>query len=401
MYISGKPYPFLNQLLSESKKAIRTPFPLYRKNLHFFFSGRYAFAGAMKVLDLSPGDEILFPSYSCGIELDSIRYCKLKPVFYKINRKLLVDIEDVLQKITSRVKALLIIHYLGFPQPVDEIRRICSEKKIYLIEDCAHAFLSSYMGHPLGSYGDASFFSLWKTLPVPNGGVLNINRKGYTCTRQQQNPSKFSTLFSLVELMRAKTWDDAPTIKEDVQRILHDVTHITISSIKFFVVGFRKIFNPKALYLVRVDSYSFEEDLVDWGISRSAMNIVDNTDFDRVKRIRRKNFQYLLEYFLSSHHGILPFQKLPEGVCPLFFPIIVENSETRQKLHSLLKCRGITTHPWWSRFHASVEWDKFPDAVGLKKRLLGLPIHQDLELHHLDRIIVEFEKVYQHIEAKG
>jgi dTDP-4-amino-4,6-dideoxygalactose transaminase len=86
---------------------------------------------------------------------------------------------------------------------------------------------------------------------------------------------------------------------------------------------------------------------------------------------------------------------LLEGVCPLFFPIIVENSLLRNNLYRILKSRGITTHPWWNRFHPAVPWDKFRDAVYLKERLLGLPIHQDLTFKHLDFLIKEFEKAFE------
>jgi dTDP-4-amino-4,6-dideoxygalactose transaminase len=91
-------------------------------------------------------------------------------------------------------------------------------------------------------------------------------------------------------------------------------------------------------------------------------------------------------------------QQLTEGVCPLFFPVIVESGEFRQKLYNSLKSRGVTTHPWWSRFHSQVPWGEFPDAVELKQRLFGLPIHQDLEIHHLDHIIEEFDNICQRIE---
>ncbi len=90
---------------------------------------------------------------------------------------------------------------------------------------------------------------------------------------------------------------------------------------------------------------------------------------------------------------------LPDGVCPLFFPVIVKNSEFRQSLYDLLKKRGIITHPWWDRFSTGVPWEKFPDAVYLKERLFGFPIHQDLELHHLELMINEFRKAYKIIEG--
>ena len=397
MYISGKPNLFLHQLLPDGKGSRRRPFPLDQKNSHLFFSGRYAFAGSLKALGLGAGDKILFPSYNCGVELDPISYYRLEPVFYKINKNLLIDLEDLFQKITGQVKALLIIHYLGFPQPVDEIKRICCEKNIFLIEDCAHALLSNYMGRPLGSYGDASFFSLLKTLPVPNGGVLTINSKDFSCTRDQQSPSRLSTLFSLVELSHLNTWDDDLALQESIQRFFRIGVYSTAKYAKYCVAAFRKIFNPGALYLVRPDDYFFDQKLVGWGISQSSMNIIQNTDFERVITSRRRNYQYLCDYFCSNDRVILPLQQLPTGVCPLFFPMMLKSEEIRRNLYDVLKNRGIVSHPWWSKFHPQVPWEKFPDAVELKQKLFGLPIHHDLELSHLDRMIEEFENACQRI----
>jgi dTDP-4-amino-4,6-dideoxygalactose transaminase len=64
----------------------------------------------------------------------------------------------------------------------------------------------------------------------------------------------------------------------------------------------------------------------------------------------------------------------------------------------ILKRKGIITHPWWDRFHPAIPWNEFPDAVYLKTRLFGLPIHQDLTLKHLDLVIEEFENAYKNME---
>lgn len=125
--------------------------------------------------------------------------------------------------------------------------------------------------------------------------------------------------------------------------------------------------------------------------------IINKTDFEEIKIIRRRNFEYLLNYFHKNERGILPFHELPSGVCPLFFPIILESAEQRERLYRTLKERGVTSHPWWDRFHPEVLWDEFPDAVYLKTRLFGLPVHQDLTLKHLEHVIEEFEKAYTSI----
>ena len=372
-------------------------FPLNQERRFYYFSARYALAAGIRALGIKPGDTVLLPSYNCGAEIDPILHMKIRPVFYKIGKNLDVDCDDIVRKVTADVKAILVTHFLGFPQPVDQIKRICTEKNLFLIEDCAHALLSNYNGRPLGSYGDASIFSLLKTLPVPNGGVLVINNANIDYRHYPVRPNLFATSFYAAELLKHKTYGNESSTKENILRILSNVVFFNLSSVRLMLAAFRKYLNPKGLYLVKPDSYLFRENLQSWGISNLSRRIIDRTHFEELRSFRRRNFEYLLSHFLKNERGILPFKELPAGVCPLFFPIILESPEQRRRLYETLKARGIITHPWWDGFHPEVPWNEYPDAAYLKQRVFGLPIHQDLTYEHLEQVIKEFEKAYQKI----
>jgi dTDP-4-amino-4,6-dideoxygalactose transaminase len=393
-YISGKPTFYLKQVLPKGREKLSV-FPLSQNRWYYFFSSRYALAAGIKALGIDPNGTILLPSYNCGAEIDPILHLGLRPVFYNINKKLVVDFEDLFRKITRGVKAILVTHFLGFPEPINEIKKICVERNLFLIEDCAHALLSTHNGKPLGSYGDVSIFSLLKTLPVPNGGVLLINNMNICHNYYPERPNFFATCFYAAELLKYKTIGNNNAIKENGLNLLYDGVYLSLSSFRLMLAGFRKYFNPKGLYLVKPDSYLFIKDLCSWGISDLSKKIINKTDFEEIKIVRRRNFEYLLNHFLKNVRAILPFKDLPVGVCPLFFPLILESAEQREKLYRTLKRRGVITYPWWDRFHPEVPWDEFPDAVYLKKRLFGLPIHQDLTLKHLDLMIEEFENAYK------
>ena len=354
-------------------------------------------AALLKAFNLNKGDQILVPSYNCGVEIDPLLRNKIKLVFYRIKKDLHIDVEDLVTKIDKSLKAILITHYLGFPQPIEEIKRICEERKVLLFEDCAHALLSSNGEKPLGSYGDAAFFSLLKTLPAPDGGVLVVNNKNINYNPCFLKPNLFATYFYAAELLRHKTMGNKNSFKENALNLIYNGVYVSMSFVRLMLAGFRKFFNLKGLYLVKPDSYLFIEELQPWGISGFGKKVINRTNFEEVKNNRRRNFEYLLSYFLKNERGTLPFYELPVGVCPLFFPIVLESNEKRDRLYTILKGRGVTTHPWWDRFHPGVPWDEFPDAVYLKSRLFGIPIHQDLTLNHLDRVIEEFEKAYQSI----
>jgi len=308
-----------------------------------------------------------------------------------------VDIEELVRIKDKNIKALMITHYLGFPQEIDEIEKYCKEKNIYLIEDCAHSFLSNFKEQQLGSYGDIAFFSILKTLPVPNGGLLIINRDELNYNLEKEKPNIFTTMSHMIELYHLKTFSDNNNAKKIIEKLISESLYLFWKNIKHLLAVYKKTINPGALYLIRPDSDYFIENIMKWEASSFTLRIIRNTNFDSIKMIRRRNFEYLLNHFLKNERGILPFTKLPPGVCPLFFPIILESGEKREKLYKTLKNKGVITHPWWDRFHPKVPWDEFPDAVYLKSRLFGIPIHQDLTLNHLDRVIEEFEKTYQSI----
>lgn len=390
-YISGKPTFYLKQVLPKGREKLSV-FPLDQKRCYYFFSSRYALAAGIKALGIAPNDTILVPSYNCGAEIDPILHLGLRPIFYNINKQLIVDFEDLFRKITGGVKAIFVTHFLGFPEPIDEIKKICVERNLFLIEDCAHALLSTCNGKPLGSYGDISIFSLLKTLPVANGGVLVINNLNIKHNHCPKKPNLFATSFYAAELLKYGTTRNNNLIKEKGLSLFYNGVYLSLSSARLMLAGFRKYLNPKGLYLVKPDSYLFVKDVSSWGISGLSRNVINGTDFDEIKSIRRRNFEYLLEYFLKNERGILPFRELPPGVCPLFFPLILESGEKRERLYRTLRSRGIITHPWWDRFHPEVPWNEFPDAVYLKTRLFGLPIHQDLSIQHMERVIEEFEK---------
>ncbi|MCX5704161.1 MAG: DegT/DnrJ/EryC1/StrS family aminotransferase [Candidatus Omnitrophica bacterium] len=130
---------------------------------------------ACRLLGLGSGTEVLAPAYNCGSEIDALLDSGASVVLYRIDRCCKIDIEDLRSRITSKTKAIYVTHYFGFPQGMGEIRELCSIYKIYLIEDCALSLFSSDGLKKLGDCGEIAVFSLPKTLPVPDGGVLVIN----------------------------------------------------------------------------------------------------------------------------------------------------------------------------------------------------------------------------------
>lgn len=72
------------------------------------------------------------------------------------------------------------------------------------------------------------------------------------------------------------------------------------------------------------------------------------------------------------------------------FPTVTAN---RQLLHAHLRRFGIDSHVWWRYLHPSVPWEAFPAARSLKEGVLGFPIHQDLEILHMEKIVEALGKI--------
>lgn len=155
----------------------------YLEKKYFTYLGRDALFQAMKILSLDKDNKILLPSY-VGMNLkegsgiyDPIVSLNVGIEFYKINEDLSLDLDDLKKKMKSKnIKAVLLIHYFGFPQEdIQKVVEECKKNNVYLIEDCAHTMNSYFEGKKLGSFGDISFFSINKIMPTPNGGILVIN----------------------------------------------------------------------------------------------------------------------------------------------------------------------------------------------------------------------------------
>src|SRR5690606_23065262 len=147
------------------------------------------------------GKEVLFPSYFHGVELDALLEAGARVRFYPVDRRMQVDPREVVQRIGKETAAVYLIHYVGFPGPVEELAAICEERGVRLIEDCALALLSCLGERPLGSFGHAAVFCLYKTLPTPNGGVLVLRHPPAIRLPEGERPNLASTVGPMLASM--------------------------------------------------------------------------------------------------------------------------------------------------------------------------------------------------------
>ena len=134
------------------------------------------------VKKLKPGDEVLIPAICWSTSLWPIIQSGLKVKFVDIDVKTFnIDINHLIKKITSKTKALMLVHALGNCADMDKIVKICKEKKIILIEDTCEALGSSFNKKPLGTFGDFSSFSFYYSHHITSGegGMVCVKNKKY------------------------------------------------------------------------------------------------------------------------------------------------------------------------------------------------------------------------------
>ncbi|MDK2949131.1 MAG: 8-amino-3,8-dideoxy-alpha-D-manno-octulosonate transaminase [Patescibacteria group bacterium] len=175
------------------------------RNAFAFNSGRSSLIAILKAMEIKKGDEVIMQSFTCNAAVNPIRYVGATPIFADIDENLNISLDDLKKKITPKTKAIMVQHTFGNPARIDEIKEICSEKKIYLIEDCAHSLGAMYKGEFCGFFGDASFFSFGRDKVISSvyGGMVTINNEllidGVSSFQKElKNPSVFWTIQQLL-----------------------------------------------------------------------------------------------------------------------------------------------------------------------------------------------------------
>lgn len=118
-------------------------------------------------------------------------------------------------------------------------------------------------------------------------------------------------------------------------------------------------------------------------IDALSLHLFENADINSIVSKRRNNFSYLLKE-VAGHGYDYIYRELPDGVSPFGFPILLEE---RDKVHKSLYRKGYLLQAIWDELPEDITEEEFPDSHYLRRRVLVLPVHQDIERRHLDAIL--------------
>lgn len=137
---------------------------------------------AMIVSGIQAGDEVICPSMSYIATANSIMYVGATPIFAEVvSETYNIDPHHAEKLITSKTKAILIVHQIGLPADINAFKELCKKHNLKLIEDAACAAGSTYQGSKIGSHSDLVCFSFHprKVITTGDGGMITTNSEAY------------------------------------------------------------------------------------------------------------------------------------------------------------------------------------------------------------------------------
>ena len=137
-------------------------------------SGTAALKVALESLGIKKGDEVITSAFTFVATVEAIVETRAVPVIANVDMTLNISVEDIARKITSKTKAIIVIHMLGVATDMDAILEIAKKYDLKVIEDTAWGCGGEYKGKKLGTIGDIGCFSFdfAKTMTTGEGGMI-------------------------------------------------------------------------------------------------------------------------------------------------------------------------------------------------------------------------------------
>lgn len=147
-----------------------------------FSNGTAALHGACYAAGIVEGDEVITSPITFVATSNAVLYCGGTPVFADIDEQTYnIDPNEILNKITTKTKAIIPIDFTGQPVDLNKIMGIANEHNLVVIEDGAHSFGATYKGKKVGSQAHMTMFSFHPVKPITTGegGIITTNSEEY------------------------------------------------------------------------------------------------------------------------------------------------------------------------------------------------------------------------------
>ncbi len=315
-------------------------------------SGTAALHLACQAAGLGPGDEVIVPAITFVASASACRYVGAEPVLCDVRgaHDFNVDIEDIARRITSRTRAVIAVHFCGYPADVAALRALCDEHELVLIEDCAQAIGAHVdaSGRQVGTVGELGCFSFFskKQLCVGEGGMVST----------ADGALDASVRLFRSHAMTSSTWD---------RHRGHDPAYDVVD------IGF---------------NFRLDEPRAALGLSRLQRLDEDIAARRAIVRAYRER--------LAEVPGVeLAFdEQAVERASHFAFPVLLADRDKRDRFRDELKANGIQT-TWYPALHTFTEYQRFAPANGLPAatevadRHCALPLSSTMDESDVETVV--------------
>lgn len=333
---------------------------------------------------------MIMPAYICEIFYPILKEFNIQPIFLDIDLKTFnIKPEEIAQKITPQVKAILLCHTYGLPLDIEKIKQslspLTSNPPPLLIEDIAHSLGARHNSQFMGNFGEAAFVSLYKQFPALRGGLAILPNTNVWMSNTQ-TLKLLNTRFSLRDF---------------------------VSLLNYFWVFsflFKNFGNKIAPKYVRQEKYQREQTL--GGLNRVSLNLFHFYLKDALKNGQKELSQRKqTAAFLKGELEKLGFQTQSNGnnIYTFLSALVPENLfEKRGELVKKLRKKGVfLTRIWHTPIILNKEAQKeyrinlanFPNTVEAAKRIVNIPLQNHYTLKDAQKIIKKLKTALQEIRA--
>lgn len=308
---------------------------------------------SLLVSNIGPGDEVIVSGLTFIAAANAVSMVGAKPIL--ADSKSLtdwnVDPSDIAAKITNRTKAIIIVHFAGYPCDMDSISALADKNKLILIEDVAHAIGAEYKGRKCGTFGDMACFSFFsnKNLSTGEGGMIVTND---------------AELDRQLRLLRS-----------------HGMTSMTVERHEGKIISY-DVIRPGLNY--RMDEI------------RSAIGLVQLDKLNESNKKRKSLVENYCRLLGGRSDTVIPWSAPDKNIqssyhiFPILLPVLVDRNQVINKL----KEKGIQTsihYPSLKKFkhYSSIDLGEVKIAEEISARVLTLPLYPEMGIENVKFVCQE------------
>lgn len=327
-------------------------------------SATHALEMAALIAGIKPGDQVIIPSFTFPSTANAFMLFGAEPVFVDINpTTLCIDLDDVKNKLSTKTKAIVPVHYAGISCNMDELRELTKKNETLIIEDAAQAVNSYYKDKPLGTLGDLSCYSYHSTknYSCGEGGSLLINTSN-------------KIVLEKAEIIRQKGTNRNSFIRGDIDKYCWCMAGSSyVPSDVLMALLYSQLENLDFIFKKRKVIHDYYHAILSPFVKNGTV----------------KQITDIPEYNTSNYH---------------LFYIMMHDRKRRNILKDKLLTYGINSTPHYVPLHTSIMgkkhgFDKYtlPNTDRIWDTILRIPIYPDLtnnEIEFIGEKLVEILKEF-------